>query len=126
MVESSPKVFAALEANARLLDASGRLQTVRSDAVKFASLLRSSGTRFDVLFLDPPYRQGWLDRLMPVLPDLVTEDGLVYVEAEHELRSCGPWETVRHGRAGQVFFHLMQRGRPNGAEQTNSNLCGNL
>jgi cytidyltransferase-like protein len=25
---------------------------------------------------------------------------------------CGNWRTVRHGRAGQVFYHLMRRGEP--------------
>lgn len=51
MVENSPKVFAALEENARVLGAAGRLQIVRADAVKFATSLRVCG--FDVL-LDPP------------------------------------------------------------------------
>ena len=65
MVEHAPKVAAALEENARLLDAGGRLQIVRADAVKFASSLTATGVRFDVLFLDPPYKQGWIERLAP-------------------------------------------------------------
>jgi len=110
MVDKSPKVLAALEENARLLDAGERLQIVRADAVKFASLLRSAGSRFDVLFLDPPYQQGWVDRVAPLLPDLLAADGVLYVEAEHGLESCGDWRTVRRGRAGQVCYHLMRRG----------------
>lgn len=110
MVEHSPKVLSALDANARLLDAGGRLQIVRADAVKFASSLRASGSRFDVLFLDPPYKQGWIERLEPILPELVLEDGAIYVEAERALDSFGEWRTVRNGRAGQVFYHLMRKG----------------
>lgn len=116
MVEHSPTVFAALESNARLLDAKGRLQLVRSDAVKFASSLVVSQTRFDVLFLDPPYKQGWIERLQPLLSGLVAADGAIYVEAERELSACGDWVVVRSGRAGQVYFHLMRRGHPDGAE----------
>ncbi len=116
MVEHSPKVLAALDANARLLGAAERLQIVRADAVKFASALRASGSRFDVLFLDPPYKQGWIDRLTPILPELVVDDGALYIEAERALDSCGDWHTVRSGRAGQVFYHLMRKGDPDGPE----------
>ncbi len=115
MVEQSPKVFAALDANARLLDVSGRLQIVRADAVKFASSLVASGSRFDVLFLDPPYKQGWIERLSPFLSQLVAEDGAVYIEAEHALNACGEWQTVRSGRAGQVYYHLMRSSKADGA-----------
>ena len=116
MVEHSPKVFAALDANARLLGSGGRLQIVRADAVKFASSLISNGSRFDVLFLDPPYKQGWIERLTPLLPGLMTDDGVLYVEAELPLAELGEWRTVRSGRAGQVCYQLMRRGGPDGAE----------
>ena len=110
MVDSSAKVISALQANAKILDPEGRLQIVRGDAVKFASSLRASGARFDVLFLDPPYKQGWIERLEPILPELVLEDGAIYVEAERALDSFGEWKTVRNGRAGQVFYQLMRKG----------------
>ena len=113
MVEAAPKVLAALEENGRMLGAGARLEIVRSDAVKFAT---ATALRFDVLFLDPPYRQGWLDRLAPLLPRIATDHALLYVEAEAALEGCGDWCTVRHGKAGQVFYHLMQRGGANGAE----------
>jgi len=116
MIEFSPKVFDALQSNARLLDKKGCLQTVRADAVKFASSLRAAGSRFDVLFLDPPYKQGWIDRLMPLLPELVADDGVIYIEAEYALAEFEGWNIERSGRAGQVFYHLMRRNDPDGAE----------
>ena len=116
MVEQSAAVFAALEANARLLDASGRLRMIRGDAVKCASSLGADGSRFDVLFLDPPYKKGWIERLAPLLPRLLADDGTLYVEAESALENCGQWRSVRSGRAGQVFYHLMRNGEPDGAQ----------
>ena len=113
MVESASSVLEALEANVRLLGAGGRLEIVRSDALKFVS---STAQRFDVLFLDPPYRQGWIDRLLPLLPRILAENAVLYVECETALEGCGDWRTVRHGKAGQVFYHLMRRGESNGAE----------
>ena len=115
MVEHAPKVAAALEENARLLAAGGRLQIVRADAVKFASSLSATGVRFDVLFLDPPYKQGWIERLAPLLPQLLVDDGSLYVEAEYPVVACSDWQTVRDGRAGQVFYQLLRRTQHDGA-----------
>ncbi len=113
LVDSSPKVLAALELNARTLGAGGRLEIVRSDAVRFATF---ADQRFDILFLDPPFDAGWIERLAAKLPDIVAPDGVIYAESERALEGCGDWRTVRSGRAGQVFYHLMRRGDADGAE----------
>ena len=116
LVDQSPRVASALRQNVRLLDAENRLQVVQADAVKFASSRGSESPRFDVLFLDPPYKQGWIERVVPMLDSLLADDGAVYVEAEHALASCGNWQTVRSGRAGQVYYHLMRSCKSDGAD----------
>lgn len=116
MVENSAKALAALEENARAFKADSRLQIVRADAVKFATSQQSLGVRFDVLFLDPPYKRGWIERIAPQLKELVSVNGALYVESESALESIDEWRTVRSGRAGQVHFHLMRRGGSDDAE----------
>ena len=116
MVENAAKACAALEENARMLQAGARLQIVRADAVKFATSQRSIGARFDVVFLDPPYGRGWIERLAPQVMELVSVNGALYVESERVLDGIGEWRTVRSGRAGQVHFHLMRRGGSDDAE----------
>ena len=56
-----------------------------------------------------------VERLAPLLSGLMADDGVIYVEAEHALSGCGEWQTVRSGRAGQVFYHLMRSGKSDGA-----------
>jgi len=34
---------------------------------------------------------------------------VIYVEAESNIESLGDWRTVRHGRAGEVHYHLLRR-----------------
>ena len=116
MVEQSAKAAACLRANAHLLGAQERVEIVQADAVKFASSRGAAAPRFDVLFLDPPYNRGWIARLTPMLPSLLADDGVLYVEAEKALQDCGAWRTVREGKAGQVFYHLMRSGSPDGAQ----------
>lgn len=111
LVETESKVVAALEANRKMLGAGGQLEIVRSDAVKFAV---ATPLRFDLLFLDPPYHQGWIERVAPLLPRILAEEAVIYVESELLLEGCGEWRTERHGKAGQVYYHLMRRHEPRG------------
>ena len=116
MVEHAATVAAALQANAKLLGVGERLEIVRADALKFASSRTGGASRFDVLFLDPPYGQGWLARVEPTLDSLLNDGGVIYAEAEAALESLGRWHTVRSGKAGQVYYHLMRSGESDGAE----------
>lgn len=102
MVEQDAVAWAALQANIKTLQAS-RVQLVRGDALKFAS---SAVQSFDVVFLDPPYRAGWIERMAPLLPRLLTEEGVVYVEAEYKIENIDRLTRIKHGTAGQVYYHL--------------------
>ncbi|PHQ13733.1 16S rRNA (guanine(966)-N(2))-methyltransferase RsmD [Marinobacter profundi] len=66
---------------------------------------------FDIVFMDPPFRQGWLEKLWPVIftPAWVRPGGWVYVEHESD-RATPPapegWELYRQKTAGQVTYCL--------------------
>jgi len=106
MVEQSPKVLAALRENAEILQNPREVEIIRADALQY---LTSPKAKFDLIFLDPPYKKGWIPRLEPLLPGVLNEDGAIYVEAEHEIESLGDWRAERHGKAGEVHFHLLRR-----------------
>jgi len=110
MVERDPVAAGALRDNAKAL-AGSRVEIVRGDALQFAAMPRPEAERFDVIFLDPPYREGWLERLTPLLEGLAGEDTMIYAEAEHPVATLGAWSVVRQGRAGQVCYQLLQRQR---------------
>lgn len=105
LVESSRPVFAALRRNAEAF-ACPRLQLFCCDALKFAP---PSARLFDLVFLDPPYGQGWLARVESRLTLIAAPGARLYVEAEAALERLGPWVVTRQGKAGQVFFHLLER-----------------
>ena len=104
LVERDARAVAALRESARILGAE-QVEVVRADVVEFA---RSASGGFDLVFLDPPYRQGLLERIEPELERLVAPDGWLYAESEQPLTRLGHLQTVREGRAGQVRFHLMR------------------
>jgi len=108
LVEVDPRVFTMLRQQAATFDCK-RLELLRADALKFAASAAAAGRRYDLIFLDPPYRQGWLDRIAPQLASLAQPGMRIYAEAEHALEALGDWRTVKQGKAGQVFYHLLER-----------------
>ena len=106
MVELASKVIAALRENAKILENPPGVEIIRGDALQY---LASTKSKFDLLFLDPPFDKGWIPRLEPLLAGVANEDAAVYIEAEHEVGALGDWRAVRHGKAGEVHFQLMRR-----------------
>jgi len=106
LVERSPAALAALRAlQARLRAA--RVSIHAGDAMAF--LRAQAQPEYDLLLLDPPFRQGWLERLWPLVGRALKPGGLVYVESERALREPPPGlSPLREARAGQVHVQLFQ------------------
>ncbi len=120
MVENHAPALRQLEAIKDKLRAS-QVTIARGDALarvrELARAPADAGQRregaFDLVFLDPPYHQDWLGKIMPHCPALLQPGGLVYVEAEMALEGLdvpwlADWEIVRADKAGMVFYHLLQ------------------
>ena len=107
-VERDRRIHATLSRNlARFGGADAGLHAWRGDALEFAAF--AVGETFDLVFVDPPYRQGWLARLWPALVALTRSGSRIYVEAEAPVTAPDPWQICRLGHAGQVHFHLLSR-----------------
>ena len=105
MVERDKSAAAALRALRDKL----RADTVRihvGDALD--ALQRMDASRYDLVLLDPPFNQGWLPRLWPLLPAVLPENGLVYAEAETPCAAPEGFELLRSSKAGAVHYHLFR------------------
>lgn len=105
-VDSSRPVCDGLRANLRLLAAEGG-EVVAGRALDF---LAGPPTPYDIVFLDPPFRQQLLG---PALERLATgwlaPGARVYIEYERELGEPtlpAGWELLRSKQAGQVRYLL--------------------
>lgn len=117
MVEAHKTVFSRLEETRTRLHAESLVTLVRGDALQVAERLVLEKTVFDVIFLDPPFSSGLLQKALPFCVDLLKDGGLVYVESPHLLeenaldaqdRAGGRWHVVRQGQVGQVCYYLLQ------------------
>jgi 16S rRNA (guanine(966)-N(2))-methyltransferase RsmD len=108
LVEKDPRAVAALTKNAAALAALA-VEIRRADALEF---LASSDRRYDVVFLDPPYGKGWLERVLPLLPRALAPQAMIYAEAESQLSEFGGLHLLKHRQAGQVHYHLFGSESP--------------
>jgi len=108
MVESNSQAVAALRALRTRLKADA-VRVFPGDALH---VLERTANPFDLILLDPPFGQGWLERLWPLLPQVLTTNGLVYVESEQAIAAPPPFEALRTGKAGQVHFALLHIAAP--------------
>ena len=124
MVEEHTAAARQLEAIRDKLQAP-QIEVVRGNALTIVQNLiaRSGDGQFDLIFLDPPYHQEWLAKMLPACRRLLAAGGVMYVEAEAALVTGEPgddtpappawlegWRVIRADRAGMVFYHILQCG----------------
>jgi 16S rRNA (guanine(966)-N(2))-methyltransferase RsmD len=69
-VEAARPALIALRRNLEALGFSRRARVLKSDVVRGLESLAGEGERFDLVLLDPPYRKGWGDIVLPRLMEL--------------------------------------------------------
>ena len=109
-IDTDPRAVRSLKENLSLL-ASDRGEVVQSDALAY---LQGQPKPFDIIFLDPPFRQSLLQPCLEQLcnNDWLTTDARLYVEVEQELSEPElptGWEMIRSKKAGQVIYGLAAR-----------------
>lgn len=113
MVENNAQAVRQLEVTKAKLMAD-QVAIQRSDALSFTQSQAARATPiFDLIFLDPPYHQDWLVKILPLCHKLLSEGGMVYAEAEGPLQEeadwMRDWEIVRADKAGMVYYQLLRR-----------------
>jgi len=104
MVENNASAVASLRALQTRLQAR-HVSILAADARTVLRKLPAAG--FDLVLLDPPFGQNWLDDLWPLLPFILAPGGLIYIESEKAVTPPETFEILRQSRAGRVHFHLL-------------------
>ena len=112
-VETGRAQMTLIHAALLQLKADGRFDLRHMDA---SSYLEITATRYNVVFLDPPYDSGELARALERLPPLLLPDNHIYLEWRDEHQPALPpgYSLLKEKQAGQVCFGLAtyQAGAP--------------
>lgn len=104
MVEYARSAFQSLQQNKTLLQAE-HATLYQLDALQF---LNQSKILFDIIFCDPPYQKGWLEKILPMLGQHLAPEGVVYAEAEYAILPNEQWQIIKQSKAGNVYYHLLK------------------
>ena len=107
MVEQDRAIFESLRKTKETIGATA-VEVVLDDA--FAYLRKAPA--FDVVFLDPPFRQNALPAVFKQLGDAPKKQGgpgmRVYVESHEPFTPDAPWRELKRARAGHVSYQLFE------------------
>ena len=98
MIEQAPKVLAALHENHELLHKPSGVEIIRADAIQY---LASTQAKFDLIFLDPPYKKGWKKR----------EQCWPSIGKRRDLCASGRGKSGSHQAQGSRLVYQASRGR---------------
>lgn len=117
LFELDPELVQALKRHVTRLKADDVVRVQRTDALQGLRSCTPGG--WDVVFLDPPFAQGEgatgvFHQALKLCVPLLAAHGQIYLEAprawnDEELAEFG-LHLVRHGKAGMVHYHLLERG----------------
>lgn len=110
-VDASPEAIALVRENLSRTGLGANAEIYQTDAIAFAG---SCGRKFDLAFLDPPYRKGLLQKALNALiaADALRPNGLILCECgdDEELPEAeGPYELKKCYRYGKIRLMLLQR-----------------
>lgn len=112
-VDRDPALVRTLERTAASFGVAG-VEAHADDAVRF---LDRDARRFDVVFLDPPFRDDPWHALFTRLPRHLAAGARVYAESGRALDSPEGWVLLRRERAGAVHYHLLALEPDTGAQR---------
>jgi len=110
-VEKNKTCAQQLKQNIELLKANANV--IEGDALVFLNSIEKPKQAFDLVFLDPPYRQQLLSKSLNYLIDetLIDKNSLIYLE--HESEESFDWSkyglaVLKEANAGQVHSFLLE------------------
>ncbi|GGC08775.1 ribosomal RNA small subunit methyltransferase D [Marinobacterium zhoushanense] len=113
-VDRSPQVTRALQTNLQHLKVQNA-EVINAAALEWLDARPTDeAERFDLVFMDPPFRQGLVAPLCALLEsrNLLADRAMIYIECERELTLPplpADWQLYREKQAGQVSYRLFER-----------------
>ncbi|PHR80053.1 MAG: 16S rRNA (guanine(966)-N(2))-methyltransferase RsmD [Colwellia sp.] len=108
LIELNNAAAKQLQANKQLLNADN-ITVINTNSLTF--LKSSTKQHYDIVFIDPPFRQGLVTQTAELLNNgWLTSQALIYVEMEIQSEQQLPnnWQLLKEKVAGQVAYRLYQ------------------
>lgn len=117
LVEKNPKVLKALKANVKAIDSQAQIEVHAGAGLQY---IATSGRKFEVIFLDPPFASDELAKACHQIAKmgLLNQHGIIYLETSSELTKQpalvlpANWLILKQARQGAISYTLAQFQTP--------------
>jgi 16S rRNA (guanine966-N2)-methyltransferase len=105
MIEKDGQLIQQLQEQVRQLDTKDII-TEQGDALTW---LRATNKSFDIVFLDPPFGQGLIEKSCTLIKTkgCLSVGGMIYIESGQPVTKPTGWCVKKHTTAGQVQCMLL-------------------
>ena len=101
-VDRSVEAVTIIRANIQRLGVTEQVEVLQGGVIQVVRRLAERESRFDLLFMDPPYRKGLIEITMPHLVELADANALLIVE--HPAKELAPESSVQWLQVDRRFY----------------------
>lgn len=111
IIDQSRQALTSIETNLQLLGADAeRFHTINTDGYLWLhSQAQQQQSPFDIVFLDPPFKDERLQATILSCLQLISAEGYLYVESPQAIPAADEYDIYRQKRAGAVHYALLTR-----------------
>ena len=115
IVEKDKTVFGSLKKNSNNLNTDTSIQLINDDALN--CIERIKNTRFDIIFLDPPFFKNYLESCLSKMEvnQIIGKKSKIYIESEFEISDdflkknlVSSFELKKNKKSGDVYYSLVE------------------
>ncbi len=111
-VDSNPEAVKVIKKNVSECKLTDGSRVLGMDSIEY---LKVSKGGFDIVFIDPPYRQGTVQTVLGMIRTLLNDGALVVCEHEKELELCDEYEGLalrkryKYGKTAVTVFYAGEK-----------------
>jgi 16S rRNA (guanine(966)-N(2))-methyltransferase RsmD len=111
-VDQGDEAVRLIRENVQLCGAQERSRIISGSAASAIRRLGSENEQFDIIFLDPPYGKGFIEKNLQIIGDVAQNDALVI--AEQHIKDEPPkvseiWQKDRERRYGDTLISVYSK-----------------
>ncbi|MBC7960983.1 MAG: 16S rRNA (guanine(966)-N(2))-methyltransferase RsmD [Vallitaleaceae bacterium] len=115
-IEKAPEALQAIEYNLKHTQLQAKAEILRMDCLQAIRHLDTKGLKMDIIFLDPPFRQGLEEKALTAIfsSGLLAEDGLIICESALEtsfdfMKACEPYSISKEKLFKTMKFTFIEK-----------------
>ncbi|HYA42647.1 MAG TPA: 16S rRNA (guanine(966)-N(2))-methyltransferase RsmD [Syntrophobacteraceae bacterium] len=112
-VDNGAKAVRIIRENVQLCEVQHRSRIIQAKVSSAIFRLRSEGELFDLIFMDPPYRKGYIEKTLQIISPVANEDSLViaerHIKGEPPMVPVPGWQKKLDRRYGDTLISIYSR-----------------